>query len=171
MTAKSRMAMRNSDSSVGAPAPLAAAIALLMFAGAAVADDGEQLVSRTTHFIDSSSDRTPAKTSFPKKIEVADKKLSENRPPRPNRGRRHRMLPRRYRRPCQGRKGPELHPSDFSSASATSNERFELRAAEAERGFFDLPQLPHLSFPAGANPRRQRQAVRRLIPTGPVGST
>ena len=62
MTAKSRMAMRNSDSSVGAPAPLAAAIALLMFAGAAVADDGEQLVSRTTHFIDSSSDRTPAAT-------------------------------------------------------------------------------------------------------------
>ena len=71
MTAKSRMAMRNSDSSVGAPAPLAAAIALLMFAGAAVADDGEQLVSRTTHFIDSSSDRTPAKTSFPSYPKIA----------------------------------------------------------------------------------------------------
>lgn len=47
------------------------ALAGLLTLSAAGASADEQVVSRTTHFVDSSSDRTPAKTSFPTYPKIA----------------------------------------------------------------------------------------------------
>jgi len=78
MTGRSRIAMRSNASNARAGAGtrsrqalLALALAVLLVVGSALAEEGEQVVSRTTHFIDSSSDRTPAKTSFPTYPKIA----------------------------------------------------------------------------------------------------
>ncbi len=75
MTGRSRIAMRSNAktraTTLAVQGSLALAFAVLLAASAALAEEGEQVVSRSTHFVDSSSDRTPAKTSFPSYPKIA----------------------------------------------------------------------------------------------------
>ncbi len=64
MTARARTKMISSAKSIALGAILGLTVSV------ALADD-QQVVSRTAHFIDSSSDRTPAKTAFPTYPKIA----------------------------------------------------------------------------------------------------
>ena len=69
MTVRMKIQIRNK--AAGATGLMALVATACLMPAVAAADDEQVVTSRTMHFIDSSSDRTPAKTSFPTYPKIA----------------------------------------------------------------------------------------------------